>query len=677
MIGEAVQTSKGLKRFFFVFCICALSGIFANKFIQKTIQAHWVGLNEQMQQQNISVATPRVVFARYGLPTFGAWVDTVSWRKPEDCRELRMLAKNIFVPIPFFELLISRAKAGAISVSELIVEHKADPSCHHGPLPITPSEESDWQATKDFVAVDSVPSSPSSAKRFTTERLERHIADMRKWRKKIPFSKLEIKSIVLQNINASGKMISGQGEGVVTASDVLQLDFQFRPFAIQKDKKSISTKLSLSATVADDDIRSKVDWSYDEGHLLWTSHLDKSNAIESQFLLSNLPLSVVNRWLSTPWTFQFLWANCDLKLVSSLKHFEKDQWSASNCAIKGPQGEVQVTNVSLQSLLQPTNLKVDVMFKDFKVDGVVKGSSELPLSGVFKKFGTLTGGIFFREKEMTSKLAVLGSEIVFSKNNRRTLQEVNSLAFKSSYIQKKWLLELIKVDFKDGSFEGRISAEYDKATQKWVGSLKVDELAFSKNVQDIMLGGNLSPMRLNGDVILGEGKKIEKLDLRGEFKEGSMEGVSFSEGLFFADHNDDGVRLGVSIGKMDIPRGPQTDWLFVSLLDRASITEKISLSRMHSEATILSGKLMIKKVMATALNGKLSLSGEYSSGLQEGTLDWNLPKYQYQWEWVREDGQVSLIPQSESMREWLRINKDFSKEFQGVRILSQKENKGS
>lgn len=666
MIGEEVQTSKGLKRFFVLFCIFALGGVFTNKFIQKTVQAHWMGVNEAMLKEGVVMAPPRVVFARYGLPTFGAWIDTISWQKPEDCRTLRVLAKDIFVPIPFIDILISRPRAGAISVSQLIVEHQAESSCQKGPLPIS-----------DELKLPDVPIVETASKSRHAENLQKNIDVVRKWRKKLPFSKLHIKNIELKNIFLSGKTISGHGESTAVVDDVLQAEFEFRPLVLQKEKKSIATKLEIAVLVSDDDVKGKVDWSYDEGHLLWTSELNKENILQTQFSLSNLPLSVVNRWLGTPWTFQFLWANCQLGLKAPLKNIDDEKWVASDCSVKGPQGEVEITNVDVLSLLKPTNLKVDVLFKDFKVDGVIKGVSELPLAGVFKKFGTVTGGIYFRDRETTSALNIKNAEVLFSKNNKRTLQEIENLDVSASYVQKKWNVVLSKAVLKDGQFAGAISAQYDKAAQLWQGRLNIQALAFSPQVQEIMLGGKISPLKVQGDIVVGHPAVVKKLDLRGDFSEASMEGITISDGVFFLDRNDEGVRLGMSLAQVEIPRGPNSDWFFVSLLDRALITEKIVISRLHSEAVLNSGKLFIRKISGSGLNGKVTLTGEYTSSLQEGTLEWNLPKYSYQWEWLREGGQVTLFPGSDSMREWLRINQDFSKEFQGVRILSQKETKGN
>ncbi len=61
MIGEEVQTSKGLKRFSVLFVLCALGGIFINKFIQKTVQSHWRVVNDQLIQQKVSATSPVVV----------------------------------------------------------------------------------------------------------------------------------------------------------------------------------------------------------------------------------------------------------------------------------------------------------------------------------------------------------------------------------------------------------------------------------------------------------------------------------------------------------------------------------------------------------------------------------------------------------------------------------------
>ncbi len=674
MIGEAVKTSRGLKRFAVLFVICALGGIFINKFIQKTVQAHWVGLNEQMQGYNISVAAPRIVFARYGLPTFGAWVDTVSWRKPEDCRQLRVLAKDIFVPIPFVDLLLSRPKAGAISISHLIVEHKPDPGCARGPLPVTddggasPSAEMQWQDNDNDI--------PAPPKTFTAASVQRYVGDLRKLRTKIPFSKLDIDHIQIQNVDVSGKTISAMGSGRITTGDTLNVDFHFRPFIIRKEQKSISTKLSIVASVSDEDARSQVDWGYDEGHLLWTAHLDKDKKIESKFALSNLPLSVLNRWFGTLWTFQFLWANCTLSLNSSLKTLAQDTWSASQCSVAGPRGDISISNVTIGSIRKLTGLKVDVTLKDFRLDDVIKSANELPLSGIVKKFGALSGLLQFRDKAFETKLLVRGSEVLFSRNNRRALQEIESLILDFRYVEKKWAVKLSDVVLKDGEFKGTVIANYDKQTEQWTGDLNMETLAFSPAVQQTMLSGKLSPMSLRGSLVVGKKGEIQSMNMRGGFDSAQFENIALSSGEFLADRTDEGVRIGLTLAKVDIPRGSSTDWLYVSLLDRATLTDTISLSRLHSESVISSGRWILKKVSATGLNGKFALNGQYSAGLLEGTLEWNLPKYSYQWEWLREPNQVTLYPGSESMREWLRINKDFSKEFQGVRVLNRREDVG-
>lgn len=284
MIGEEVRVSRGLKGFVILFLVFALAGMFANKLIQQTVQKQWVGVNEQMVRREIKMASPRIVFSRYGLPSFGAWIDTLSWQKPEDCRTLRLLAKNIFVPIPFFELLLSRPRAGAISVDELIIEHKPESLCEKGPL--FANDGSSFLETKDAEEPLTV---------SLREQIQKYVDDVRKWRQKIPFSKLSVHHIELKNFFVAGKNISGRGVGSFVVSDLLQFQLQLRPLTIQKDKRSITTKFSISAKVDSHDIQTHLDWSYDEGHLLWTSRLDKNNMLNTRFQLENLPLSVVNR----------------------------------------------------------------------------------------------------------------------------------------------------------------------------------------------------------------------------------------------------------------------------------------------------------------------------------------------------------------------------------------------
>jgi hypothetical protein len=675
MTGEEVQVSKGLKRFFILFILFAASGIFTNRFIQQSVKNYWLSLAGQMQQQGLNADSPRVVFSRYSLPTFGAQIDSAHWKQTTDCRELLVEATEIFIPIPFFELLISRPKAGAIKIQSLVAEHIDEPICSAGPLQDALKSES--QPSSKPSVVDSKEIGEPELQPFPKEKVQSYIEKFKRMNVNLPFTRVDIHSIVLKNIFLSGKMISAQGRGAIDASDDFAIDVSLNPLVIKKDSKSLETKMHITAAADEKIMAARVDWSYHEGHLVAESQISQEGNINVQLVLRDLPLSVVNRWLGTPWTFQFLWADCSLSLTSHLNSMDSDAWQATDCRVRGPQGSVKIANASIQSLRSTNSLKVDVLIESINVDSVVKGVSELPLAGVMNKFGILSGEILFRNREIKSTINAKGPEILFSRNNKRTIQEIESLDVVTNYSNKKWSLSLQKASLREGQFEGSVVATYDKKTSEWSSDIQVASLSFAPSVQQVMLGGTLSPVRVNGAITSSKKEPLSSLKLKGGFKELKVDGFSVEDASFVMDQSVDGLRLGMGLSRMDIYRGTKFDWLFASLLDRVIATEKMSLTRVHLDSLVSPGKLIFKNFVGTGFNGKLELKGEFSADVHQGEMLWALPKRTLAWTWRQEGDQVTLFPQSQDIRDWLELNSDFIEEFKGVKILPPKENEAA
>lgn len=672
MIGEEVQVSKGVKRFTLLFIICAVVGVFSNKLIQQAVQSSWAPIDQQMLAQSIRAAQPRIVFSRYGFPSFGAWIDTISWQRVDKCRPLKIVAKNIFVPIPFFDLFLSRPRAGAIVVENLILEQQLKQKfVGECKKTMSPSEVSDnprpeAKSDLDKLFID-------SAVKSVGRKIEKAVGDLRRWRTKMPFSKLSINSIEVKDYVVDGKTLSAQGEGYVVAGEDAQVSVEFDSVTIQKEKYSIKTKLSGDLLLQEETLRASLDWSYDEGHLLWSATVDPKNNMVSKIEMNNAPLSVVNRWLNTPWSFQFLWANCELHLKGSLDKIDKESWTATACSIKGPKGLVKVLEGRLLSLQAPKDLKFDVEFENFQIDGVVKGIHELPMAGVFKTFGVLNGKLFFRDKNLKADLKINSSQILFSKNNKRKLQEVEQLELAIDYASKKWDVALSKMNLTRGVFEGSLAVQYDKQQQVWSGYVDVQQIAFSPEVQRLMWGGEVSPVSLKGFVNFKGKKSLQKLALTGRFESAHVRGIDLNQGEFVIDQApEEGLRMSIGLGKAELSRGTASDWIFASLLGRSQNLEKIEVVRVFAEVRLTPGQFVIRKSFGSTLNGKINLVGLYTPLLQTGTLSWSLPKEQYDWEWQRDQGIVELFPLRPEMGEWLAANSNFVKEFKEVKITSQR-----
>lgn len=666
---QEVQVSRGLKRFVVLFVLLATAGIFVHRWIQQAVNDYWISIQSQLQNQGAEVSSPpEVVFSRYGLPTFGGFIAEASWKKKHACKEIRIKAQDIFVPIPFLELLFSHPRAGAINIHHLTLENATEAICEGGPIAKNIPQEAEEESVPEIIS-----EKPLVAK----EQFLKIFADLKKIKSELPFSQIDIDNIELKNFDVAGKILDGIGYGMLRPGKELRLEVGFNPLNVHKDKKSIQTKMLSEAKLTEKGIEGRIDWSYHEGHLVSQMQYDEVGKVDVLFQLSNLPLSAVNHWLGTPWTFQFLWADCALHLNSSLEQIEKSFWEASGCHMSGPSGTIKIKNAKVQSLKDPQNLNIDISVERVNIDEVVKGVSALPLAGVFNKFGIISGDIGFRDDQIHSLFTIDGSQILFSKNNKRTVQEIANMDIAVSYAHKKWDMELKKAALVKGKFEGFLSASFNKQTKEWIGNIYAPNLDLSPDVQQIMLGGSLSNLELYGSVKASGVGDLMALNLKGNFKQLELDHLIAAGGSLLMDKNEEGVRLTTTLAHIDISRGVKYDWLFASLLDKSFDAQQISLSRVHAEGLAVSNRMFLKKMSATSLNGKLSIKGELSRNVHSGELEWAFPKRHLLWSWRQESGQVSLKPESDEVREWLQLNTNFIEEFKGVRVLTTTENEAA
>jgi len=655
----AVQVQLGLKKFFIYFFISAILGLFLNSLIQKSISRLWKDRQSEMMEKNISGSQPVIVFSRSGWPVIGASIPHATHRTSFKCYGLVTEVSDVFVPLPISQLIAGRLRFGTIDVGQMKMEIQEDPACPEQNVVDDVNSRSSVVDREELVGPEAAPSWFTFLKKWPLLK-QKVIGE-------IPFPSIRVRDIQLAGSTLGGKSVVARGEAELLLQEDLKIDFNFKPIVLKKREQTLSTNLTAHLVADSEQIKIQADWAYDEGHVVVDlSYKQVSGVADILLKTTDLPVSVVNRWFDTSWAFQFLWFNCGMHLSSTEAAWSEANWDISDCNVSGHHGKITVLSQQLHSIKRPQGLSFQI--HDFDLDKVIKGKENVPLDGVFNKFGLIEGQAKIDGNDFSSQLNLKNAQVIFSRKNQRRLQLIDQIKLDLGYHGSVYSVLIHDAQLAGGQFEGFLAFDYNKHLKQSRSKVSIEKLEFSPEVQKLMWSGKFSPFAITGDIALDKDFKMELAKLKLSFSKYEAQGLVASTGLILLDWQKEGGGVSTSLAQLKVSRGSSVPWIFAPFLDESVNRDVLVISRAYSQGHFEKSHFILDKLVASAANQKLTIRGDFTQLNSQGEWDWGADAKSYKWKWLYADQRFTLIPLTAEMREWLKLNDSFLEEYPFIRM---------
>lgn len=664
-MNATVNASRGLKKFFFYLFLSGCLGLFANYYIQKKLQQFWNPVAAQLSQSGLEVSAPRMVYARTGLPVFGAQLDIVRYEKQWRCFNGTVTVKDVFVPFSLYQLLSQkRIKFGEVDVAQLKIEFLEDPACHkivdtdtgEGPLAPPAAEqvfaEIEQRARKELTKHSANTSTPE-----WVTYLDKWFLKREDILAKNPLSSLVIHTLTIEAHTLEDKALNASGYASLSFKDHFNAKMTLKPLVLRKREKSLATEFNAQMSADAENVQVLADWGFHEGHFTMDLGYNKSENAKILLKSRDLPVSVLNKWLDTSWSFQFLWFNCEVALDTTQQTWQQSLWAIRGCRMDGPNGKITMADTETSTLKNPKDIKIEI--NNLDLDKIVHGRDNLVLSGVFKGFGQLQGLIEFKNDRWSSKFKLLNPQVVFSSDNKRRLQPIEQMNFDGSYDSGIYSLKLTSADIVNGEFKGVFSLDYNDRLGLGNGKVDVQKLSFDNEVEDLMFSGQLSPLSAVGDFEINRQWQLKKAQGKINFKEFEGRHVELGSTSILADWNPEIMRVTSTATQVKVIKEGKGQWLLGSLLKKAPESD-LSLYQIHTQGHYSADMFVLENLVGTSGPLRLEFNGTYRKEGVQGSFTWQEKSDILQkWKWILRKKEILLVPQLPKTREWLQTHPDF------------------
>jgi hypothetical protein len=313
-------------------------------------------------------------------------------------------------------------------------------------------------------------------------------------------------------------------------------------------------------------------------------------------------------------------------------------------------------------------LKVTV--KTMQLDRILKGKEHLPLSGVVKDYGSLSGQLAVNGSKLDGQLQFKSPSLLFSRKNKRLLQVLDEVQLRLGYENSHYTFSVTDIKIRDGKFRGSAEAAYYKKQQKMIAQIHVPQLQFSPEIQKLMVSGELSPLSVEGEAewFIGASDGINgKFQIAWDsYKQASF---TVNKGRALLGWVASVPQLALAAEQVQVERSDSTLWVFASVLEQEE-RQQIRFQQVYVSGEILpKNRIDIKKstAFASAL-GRLSLVGQLDFVEGQGQARWQLSNGESRdWEWSFRAQDLSWIPQTKPMRDWLQQHEDYLSAYPFIR----------
>lgn len=205
------------------------------------------------------------------------------------------------------------------------------------------------------------------------------------------------------------------------------------------------------------------------------------------------------------------WFSCEINMQGQVKKQEQAKFAISHCLIEGDIGRLEFSPVELKPWSESEKVSpFKVHFSKVSLSQVLQAVGREGPSGMLSRFGEIDGELDFTSRDQYHIQGELKNlEVAFSNRSVRGKQTIDSLrgAIHLENGRLSGLVDMMQIP--GGKFAGLISFNVDSAFREGVFQMKVDQLQFNSDVQNLMAGGSHEPLAIYGQGRLLNGEIVQ------------------------------------------------------------------------------------------------------------------------------------------------------------------------
>lgn len=270
---------------------------------------------------------------------------------------------------------------------------------------------------------------------------------------------------------------------------------------------------------------------YKEGQFRWLGDWNiDSNESNSKIQLVQIPLKDLSSELFqmglTPRDVKLktAWLTCQAAWEGNLERFGERPARVHNCKVEGAYGRIDLEQAEVfPNAERPLKTPARLHVQQLQVQPVVESLGRQVLPAVVSKLGVWSGVVNYGGDLAWDLDGVLeNAEVVVSNQSVRGKQPIRRVHTRFTRGAEALDAVLNEVELPDGEFAGGVEAHLGADAREGTVEVRVERLSFSPIIQTILVGGQIAPIKINGDGVWNDGQlqswtgSLSAADVRGE-----------------------------------------------------------------------------------------------------------------------------------------------------------------
>ncbi|MBX3023059.1 MAG: hypothetical protein KF799_15390 [Bdellovibrionales bacterium] len=278
---------------------------------------------------------------------------------------------------------------------------------------------------------------------------------------------------------------------------------------------ALNHAVNLEAHGEGPNVQWRVRSEFKEGQVQWSGTWDLArNSAHTDFTLVQIPLKDLSSelyqmgFVGQEIKLKTAWLTCKGAWDGQVDHLDATPLRLSACKVEGAYGRVELEQADwFLSSVVPFKVPAQFHVQKLQVQPLIESLGRQLLPAVLARVGVWTGVVDFSHSARWSLDGSLeNAEIVFSNQSLRGKQLIRKAHTKAERNGAVIDARLSGVEMQNGEFSGQVGFALTEDGRSGTFDVQIDRLVFSPAIQNILIGGNIAPVKLNGKGALLDGE---------------------------------------------------------------------------------------------------------------------------------------------------------------------------
>lgn len=293
---------------------------------------------------------------------------------------------------------------------------------------------------------------------------------------------------------------------------------------------TLSHVVELDAHGVDHNLEWTVASVFKEGQLKWTGNWDlAANTALTKVLMVQFPLKDLTSelhqmgFIDRDIKLKTAWLTCQAQWEGEVAKLTAMPVRVRACKVEGAYGRVDLDQADIfLNDEQPLKVPAQLQVQKLQIQPLIESLGRQVLPAVLARLGVWSGAVHYSAPNNWQMDGFLeNAEVVFSNQSVRGKQIIRSAHTQAAGSSAGVEARISKVQILDGEFEGEVVLKLSEDLRSGAFDVQVERIGFSPAIQQILIGGQMAPLKVSGKGGLSGG---ELSAWNGQFSSASMQG---------------------------------------------------------------------------------------------------------------------------------------------------------